>query len=124
MSRITGQQKVRVTPNVLTRVTLVQHRAAEERLLVMHGTAVQVRDVHVRLHVLDRRIQLAFLPCFHLEYEHGESFNAHGERVPAWHEAIISGTGKMGWGWQAAFSLFCLPVSLSCSACVVVHLPP
>lgn len=37
--------------------------------------------------------RLAFLPAFHLEYEHGESFNAHGERVPAQYEAIIAGTG-------------------------------
>lgn len=38
---------------------------------------------------------LAFLPAFHLEYEHGESFNAHGERVPARYEAVIAGTGEM-----------------------------
>lgn len=36
---------------------------------------------------------LTFLPAYHLEYEHGESFNAHGERVPAKYEAIIAGTG-------------------------------
>ena len=71
----------------------LQHRAAEQRLLSTQA-AQQVRDVQVRVHVLERRAQLAFFPCFHLEYEHGEDFNAHGERIPARYEAIISGTGK------------------------------
>ena len=71
----------------------LQHRAAEQRLLLTQG-AQQVRDVQVRVHVLERRAQLAFFPCFHLEYELGEDFNAHGERIPARYEAIISGTGK------------------------------
>lgn len=69
-----------------------QERAAERRLLAAHG-AQEARDVHVRLHVLDRSARLAFLPAFHLEYEQGEAFNAHGERVPARYEALISGTG-------------------------------
>lgn len=69
-----------------------QQRAAEQRLLAAHG-AQEARDVHVRLHVLDHSARLAFLPAFHLEYEHGEAFNVHGERVPARYEALISGTG-------------------------------
>jgi len=49
--------------------------------------------VHVRIHVLERTARLAFFPAFHLQYEHGEVFNVHDERVPARYEALISGTG-------------------------------
>ncbi|PRW61135.1 domain containing [Chlorella sorokiniana] len=80
---------------VLRNLRETEQRAAEQRLLASHGAA-QVRDVHARLHVLEHSAQLAFLPAFHLEYEHGESFNAHGERVPAQYEAIIAGTAEGG----------------------------
>ena len=83
----------RPVPPLPSPAASLQHRAAEERLLSTQG-AQQVRDVQVRVHVLERRAQLAFFPCFHLEYEHGKDFNAHGERIPARYEAIISGTGR------------------------------
>lgn len=69
-----------------------QERAAEARLLSsMCGQSA--RDVRARLHVSSRSARLAFLPAFHLEYQHGEAFNAHDERIPARYEAIIGGTG-------------------------------
>ncbi|KAL4452672.1 hypothetical protein ABPG75_008334 [Micractinium tetrahymenae] len=80
---------------VLRDLREAEQRAAEQRLLAAHG-AQEARDVHVRLHVLDHSARLAFLPAFHLEYEHGEAFNAHGERVPARYEALISGTAEGG----------------------------
>lgn len=100
-----------------------QQRAAEQRLLAAHG-AHEARDVHVRLHVLEHSARLAFLPAFHLQYQHGEAFNAHGERVPARFEALISGTGARQGGWgPCRGGSACMAQGGEGAAGVPAHLP-
>lgn len=91
------------SPTLATGPLLLQQEAARQRLLAATGAAA-ARDVRVRLHVLEHRAQLAFLPAFHLTYCHGEALNAHGERVPARCEALIGGTGEgLGGGKRVCF---------------------
>ncbi|KAL4856717.1 Chaperone protein DnaJ [Chlorella vulgaris] len=88
---------------VLRGIREAEQEAARQRLLAATGAAA-ARDVRVRLHVLEHRAQLAFLPAFHLTYCHGEALNAHGERVPARYEALIGGTGEGGVAGTRHFS--------------------
>eukprot|EP00887_Chlorella_sp_A99_P001330 scaffold14.g1330.t1 len=68
---------------------------ARQWLKEQHATS-HVRDVRVSLHFSHRAARLAFLPAFHLSYTYGETFNAHGERVPEHFEALISGAAEGG----------------------------
>ncbi|PSC74179.1 CHD3-type chromatin-remodeling factor PICKLE isoform B [Micractinium conductrix] len=80
---------------VLRDLREAEHRSAELRLLQAHS-AQRTRDVHVGFQVLEHSARLAFFPAFHLEYAYGETFNVHGERVPARFEALVSGAAEGG----------------------------
>jgi len=51
-----------------------------------------VKNAKVRLQFQDKRIQLAYLPAYLVEYEYGETFNVHGERRKEKFQALVSGT--------------------------------
>jgi hypothetical protein len=51
-----------------------------------------VKDANVRLQFEDKRIQLAYLPAYLVDYEYGETFNVHGERRKEKFQALVSGT--------------------------------
>lgn len=50
-----------------------------------------VRDAKVRLQFEDKKVQLAYLPAYIVDYEYGETFNVHGERRKEKFQALVSG---------------------------------
>jgi hypothetical protein len=53
----------------------------------------EVGDLKLQVTPMRRRARLVFFPYYVFDYEYGDHFNVHGERVPLSFQAAISGFG-------------------------------